>query len=253
MPAAQQCMSRSRSSGNSLAFDDADVERVGRPAVAAEAMRGNERAQHLLVVGVDDDGRLHHRPYLGGEWGLAKAVGVTRAHNGRCSPAINFGNETKSASSFDTRRLSKGGPLANNSSSSGHAEDMVFKRNASAPCFPGELAKRRGLVIPRFDKSRAAVAAAAIALLLAACGSSDDKAAGGRGGRGGPGGPATGRLRGCSAGQRADRAGASGTRLGLPGLRGPAAGFRHHPAPPVPRRLGRPAGTDALPDRSERL
>jgi membrane fusion protein (multidrug efflux system) len=68
---------------------------------------------------------------------------------------------------------------------------MVFKRNASAPCFPGELAKRRGLVIPRFDKSRAAVAAAAVALLLAACGSSDDKAAGGRGGRGGPGGPAT--------------------------------------------------------------
>ena len=121
-----------------------------------------------------------------------------RPRKGRCgrqgqrrrrSPAINFGNETNSASSVGTRRSSKGVTLANKSSSSGHAEDMVFKRNASTPCFPGELAKRRGLVIPRFDKSCATVAAAAIALLLAACGSSDDKTAG-RGGRGGPGGPA---------------------------------------------------------------
>ena len=35
--------------------DDAHLERVGRAAVAAVAVRGDERAQHLLVVGMDDD------------------------------------------------------------------------------------------------------------------------------------------------------------------------------------------------------
>ena len=67
MPAAHERMAALLKLREFARIDDPDLERVGRPAVAAEAVRGNERAQHLLVVGVDDDGRLHHRPYLGGE------------------------------------------------------------------------------------------------------------------------------------------------------------------------------------------
>ena len=41
--------------------------------------------------------------------------------------------------------------------------------------------------------------------------------------------------------------------LGLPGVRSPAAGQRHHPGAAVPGRLGRPGGPGALPDRSGHL
>ena len=39
--------------------EDSNVECAAVAAVAPETVRRNQRAQHLLVVGVDDDGRLH--------------------------------------------------------------------------------------------------------------------------------------------------------------------------------------------------
>src|SRR3712207_7310470 len=39
----------------------------------------------------------------------------------------------------------------------------------------------------------------------------------------------------------------------VPDVRGPAAGRGHRPPPPLRRRLGRPPGPDALPDRSQPL
>ena len=65
--------------------------------------------------------------------------------------------------------------------------------------------------------------------------------------------PNHGRLRDRPARQCPDRAGASRPGRGLPGVRGPSAGFGRNPSPSVPRGLVRPAGADALPDRSQRL
>ena len=73
MPAADERVAALLQFRKILGTDDADVESLGRTAVSAITVRRNQRAQHLLGVGVDDDGRLHVRIYLGGDWGGAKA------------------------------------------------------------------------------------------------------------------------------------------------------------------------------------
>jgi hypothetical protein len=53
--------------GAVLGRDDPDVERLGRAAVAAKGILRDQGAQHLLGVGVDEDGRfgLTHLGSLG--------------------------------------------------------------------------------------------------------------------------------------------------------------------------------------------
>ena len=67
VPASEQRMPLLLKLGKFVRIHDAHVKCAGRAAVAAEAVRRDERAQHLLVVGVNDNSRLHDLPYLGGE------------------------------------------------------------------------------------------------------------------------------------------------------------------------------------------
>ena len=53
MPAAKQRVPSLLKLGKLTRVDDADVEGVGRLAVAAAAVRGDQGAKHLLVVGMD--------------------------------------------------------------------------------------------------------------------------------------------------------------------------------------------------------
>src|SRR5206468_12516463 len=57
--------------------DDADLERVRIAAVAAVAVRRDERAQHLPGVGVDDRDGFHAGRYLGGD-GLRRKAAAER-------------------------------------------------------------------------------------------------------------------------------------------------------------------------------
>ena len=57
---------------------ESNIERLGGSAVTPEAVCRNQRAQHLLVVGMNDDRRFH-APYLGAELDCGKALSVPTA------------------------------------------------------------------------------------------------------------------------------------------------------------------------------
>ena len=65
MATAQQGSVADLKLGIVLRAQDANFERIRIAAVAAVAVGGNERAEHLLVVGMDDDDWLHGAGYLG--------------------------------------------------------------------------------------------------------------------------------------------------------------------------------------------